>query len=182
MMKVATVREPETFPDAAKDPRWIEAMNEEMQALCKNETWDLVPCSPHKKVIGCRWIYKLKHNIDGSVNRCKARLVAKGYAPTDEVEYEETFAPVAKMAIVWTVIALAGTKGWHLHQMDVNNDFLQGELEEVFMIQPPSFESTKHLTAVYQLKKPLYELKQAPRCHGNPCLRVGLGGTIGVME
>ena len=72
MMKVATVREPETFSEAAKDPRWIEAMNEEMQALRKNETWDLVPTSPHKKAIGCRWIYKVKYNADGSVNRYKA--------------------------------------------------------------------------------------------------------------
>ena len=72
MMKVATVRKPETFSEAVKDPRCIEAMNEEMQALCKNETWDLVPTSPHKKVIGCRWIYKVKYNADGSVNRYKA--------------------------------------------------------------------------------------------------------------
>ena len=78
MMKVATVRKPETFSEAAKDPRWIEAMNEEMQALRKNETWDLVPTSPCKKVIGCRWIYKVKCNADGSVNRYKARLVEKG--------------------------------------------------------------------------------------------------------
>ena len=72
MMKVAIVREPETFSEAAKDPRWIEVMNEEMQALCKNETWDLFPTSPHKKAIGCRWIYKVKHNANGSVNRYKA--------------------------------------------------------------------------------------------------------------
>ena len=82
-------------------------MNEEMQALSKNETWDLVPHSPHKKAIGCRWIYKVKYNVDGSVNRYKARLVAKGYAQTHGVDYEETFAPVEKMTIVRTVIALA---------------------------------------------------------------------------
>ena len=82
-------------------------MNEEMQALSKNEKWDLVPHSPHKKAIGCRWIYKVKYNVDGSVNRYKARLVAKGYAQTHSVDYEETFAPVEKMTIVRTVIALA---------------------------------------------------------------------------
>ena len=69
MMKVATVREPETFSEAAKDPRWIESMNEEMQVLRKKETWDLVPTSPRNKAIGCRWIYKVKYNADGSVNR-----------------------------------------------------------------------------------------------------------------
>ena len=104
MMKVATIRELEIFSEAAKDPRWIEAMNEDMQVLCKNETWDLVPTSPRKKVIGCWWIYKMKYNADGSVNRYKARLVAKGYAQTHGVDYEETFAPVAKMTTVWTVV------------------------------------------------------------------------------
>ena len=73
MMKVATVQEPETFFEATKDPRWIEAMNEEMQVLCKNETWDLVPHSPHKKAIGYQWIYKVKYNADGSVNHYKAQ-------------------------------------------------------------------------------------------------------------
>ena len=164
MMKVASVREPETLSEAAKDPRWVDGMNEEMEALCKNETWDLVPLPPNKKAIGCRWIYKVKYNADGSVNRFKAWLVAKGYAQMHVIEYEETFAPVAKMTTVRTVIALAAAKGWHLHQMDVKNAFLQGELEEeVYMIQPPGFESRKHPHAVCRLKKPLYGLKQAPR-------------------
>ena len=130
MMKVATIREPETFSEAGKDPRWIEAMNEEMQALSKNETWDLT--SPHKKAIGCRWIYKVKYNADSSVNRYKAQLVAKGYAQTQGVDYEETFAPMAKMTTVRTVIVIAAAKGWHFHQMDVKNAFLQGELEEFY--------------------------------------------------
>ena len=77
MMKVVIVREPETFSEAAKDPRWIEAMNEEIYALCENETWDLVPTSSPKKEIGCRWIYKAKYNANGSVNHYKARLIAK---------------------------------------------------------------------------------------------------------
>ena len=134
-------------------------MNEEMEALCKNETWDLVPHTPHKKAIGCRWIYKVKHNADGSVNRLKARLVAKAYAQTHDIDYEETFALVAKMITVWTVIAVVAAKGWHLHQMDIMNAFLQGELEEeVYMIQPPGFESRVLPSAVCRLKKPLYGL------------------------
>ena len=92
--------------------------------LCKNETWDLVPTSPRKKAIRCRWIYKVKYNVDVFVNLYKARLVAKGYAQTHGVDYEETFAPVAKMTMVRTVIVLAAAKGWHLHQMDVKNAFL----------------------------------------------------------
>ena len=76
-----------------------------------NETWDLVPQSPHKKAIDCRWIYKLKYNVDGVVNRYKTRLVAKGYAQMYEVYYEETVTQVAKMMIVRTVIAVAATRG-----------------------------------------------------------------------
>ena len=109
----------------------------------------------------------MKYIADCSVNRYKARLVAKGYAQTHGVDYEKTFAPVAKMTIVRTVIALATTKGWHLHQMDVKNAFLQGELEEeVYMVQPPSFNSSTHPKAICRLKKPRYGLNQAPRaCH-----------------
>ena len=108
---MAIVREPENFSEAPKDPQWIKAMKEEMHALLKNEKWDLVPTSPHKKAIGCRWIYKVKYNVDGSVNRYKARLVAKGYAQTHGVDYEETFALVAKMTTVRTVIGLPRQKG-----------------------------------------------------------------------
>ena len=164
MMKVAIVREPETLSEAVKDLRWVIAMDENLRALCKNETWDLVPPTPHKKALGCRWIYKIKHNVDGSVNRLKERLVAKGYAQTHGIDYEDTFSPVAKMTTVRIVIALAAAKGWHLHQMDVKNAFLQGELEkEVYMIQPLGFESRVHPNVVCHLKKPLYGLKPAPR-------------------
>ena len=138
-------------------------MNEEIRALSKNKTWDLVPTSLNKKLIGCRWIYKVKYNADGSVNRYKAQLVAKGYAQTHGVDYEETFAPVEKMMTVRTVIALVAVKGWYLHQMDVKNAFLQGELEEEYMVQPPGFNSSTHTKAICRLKKPLSGLKQAPR-------------------
>ena len=88
MINRAVVREPESFAEADKDSQWDKAMNEEIQALNKNEIWDLVPHSPHKKEIGCRWIYKVKYNVDGSVNCYKARLVAKGYAQKCGVDYE----------------------------------------------------------------------------------------------
>ena len=110
-------------------------MNEEMVALHVNKTWDLVPLPKDKNIIGCKWIYKVKHNADGSVSRYKARLVAKGYAQTYGIDYEETFSPIAKMAIVRTIIAVvAASKNWVLHQMDVKNAFLHGDLqEEVYM-------------------------------------------------
>ena len=130
MMKVISVREQETLSEAVKDPRWIAALNEEMETLCKNDTWDLIPHTPHKKAIGCWWIYKVKHNADALIDRLKARLNAKGYAQMHDIAYEETFAPVAKMSIVRTVISLQAAKRWHLHQMDVKNVFLQGKLEE----------------------------------------------------
>ena len=165
MMKISEDREPETYAEAAEDPRWIEAMREEMRALVENDTWDLVPASETTpKPIGCRWVYKIKHNADGTINRFKARLVAKGYAQTHGIDYDETFAPVAKMTTVRTMIATAAAKGWHLHQMDVKNAFLQGKLEEeVYMMQSPGFESRKNPHVICRLKKSLYGLKQAPR-------------------
>ena len=151
MTRVAEVREPESYAEAAKDAHWRAAMEEEMHALAENETWDLVDAPKGVKPIGCRWVYKVKYNTDGSVNRYKARLVAKGYAQKHGIDYDETFAPVV-------------AKGWHLHQMDVKNAFLHAELEEqVYMVQPPGFHSGKNTSAVFRLKKSLYELKQAPR-------------------
>ncbi len=95
-----------------------------------NATWELVALLEDKKVIGCKWVYKVKHNADGSVSKYKARLVAKGYAQTYGIDYEETYSPVAKMTIVKAIIAMAAAKGWSLQQMDVKNDFLHGDLHE----------------------------------------------------
>ena len=140
-------------------------MREEMRALVENHTWDLVPASETTpKPIGYQWVYKIKHNADDTINRFKAWLVAKGYAQTHEIDYDEIFAPISKMTIVHTLIATTSAKGWHLHQMNVKNAFLHGELEEEFyMLQPPGFESHKHPQAVCRLKKSLYDLKQAPK-------------------
>jgi len=99
-----------------------------MDALDANRTWELVPLPEGKRAIGCKWVYKLKHNSDGSISRYKAKLVAKGYAQTHGINYEETFAPVAKMTIVRAMITVATSRGWVLHQMDVKNAFLHGEL------------------------------------------------------
>jgi hypothetical protein len=123
-----------------------------------------VPLPEGKKAIGCKWVYKVKHNSDGSISRYKARLVAKGYAQTHGIDYEETFAPVAKMAIVRAVIAMAASRGWLLHQMDVKNAFLHGKLqEEVYLDQPLRYEDMSHPNYVCRLRKTLYGLKQALR-------------------
>ena len=135
-------------------------MDEEMAALYGNESWDLVPLPKDKKTIGCKWVYKVKHNSDGSISRYKARLVAKGYAQTHGIDYEEKFSPVAKMATVPAIIGVAASKNWVLHQMDVKNAFLHGDLqEEVYMEQPQGYEDVRHPHYVCKLKKALYGLK-----------------------
>jgi len=134
MVKIIHEVEPTYFEQAVGNPKWDNAMDEEMVALDVNVTWELVALLEDKKAIRCKWVYKVKHNVDGSVSIYKAKLVAKGYAQTYGIDYEETYSPVAKMIIVRTIIAMAVTKGWSLHQMDVNNVFLHGDLqEEVFM-------------------------------------------------
>ena len=128
MAKVIQDVEPTCFENAVGNVHWDDAMNEEMAALESNDTWELVPLPNGKKAIGCKWVYKVKHKADGNIERYKARLVAKGYAQTYGIDYEETFAPVAKMATVRAVIAVAASRGWIMHRMDVKNAFLHGEL------------------------------------------------------
>jgi hypothetical protein len=109
-------------------------MDEKMVALDVNATWELVALPKDKKAIECKWVYKVKHNVDGSVSIYKTRLIANGYAQTYGINYEETYSPVAKMTIIRVIIAMAVAKGWSLHQMDVKNVFLHGDLhEKVYM-------------------------------------------------
>ena len=115
MAKVIQDVEPTCFEHATRNVHWDDAMNEEMAALEANDTWELVSLPKGKKAIGRKWVYKVKHKADGTIERYKARLVAKGYAQTYGIDYEETFTPVAKMAIVRAVIAVAASKGWIMH-------------------------------------------------------------------
>lgn len=156
---------PNTVQDALKDPKWKAAMNEEMRALQKNQTWEVVPLPDEKKTIGCKWVFTVKFNMDGSVDRYKARLVAKGYTQRYGVDYQETFAPVAKLDTIRILISLVVNRGWDLKQFDVKNAFLNGDLkEEVYMDIPPgvNFEMSKK-NEVCRLRKALYGLKQSPR-------------------
>uniref|UniRef100_A0A2N9GD96 Reverse transcriptase Ty1/copia-type domain-containing protein n=1 Tax=Fagus sylvatica TaxID=28930 RepID=A0A2N9GD96_FAGSY len=136
----ATLHEPHTFREASSDPLWQQAMKEELDALLKTGTWDLVDLPTGKSAIGCKWVYKIKTRSDGTVDRYKARLVAKGFTQEYGIDYEETFAPVARLSSVRTLIAVSASRHWPLFQMDVKNAFLNGELtEEVYMQLPPGF-------------------------------------------
>ncbi|KAK1697317.1 hypothetical protein QYE76_014183 [Lolium multiflorum] len=160
----ATKTEPPDVQAALADPRWKQAMDEEFQALKTNQTWRLVPPKRGANVIDCRWIYKVKHKADGSVDRYKARLVAKGFKQRYGIDYEDTFSPVVKIATVRLVLAISVSRGWSLRQLDVKNAFLHGVLEEeVYMRQPPGYEDKGKMNYVCKLDKALYGLKQAPR-------------------
>ena len=128
-----------------------------------NHTWTLTPLPPHKQVVGCRWIYKIKYNADGSIELYKARLVAKGYTQVEGLDCLATFSPVAKLTTVQLILALAAIFDWHLKQLDVNNAFLYGELnEEVYMSLPPGMHPA-YSNQVCKLQKSIYGLKQASR-------------------
>jgi len=138
-------------------------MQVELLALEKTGTWDIVDLPPHAKPIGCRWIFKVKHHANGSVERYIARLVAQGYTQIEGLDYFDTYSPVAKMTTVRLVIALASLNSWFIHQLDVNNAFLHGDLQEdVYMLVPPSIKTIKS-NQVCKLKKSLYGLKQSSR-------------------
>uniref|UniRef100_A0A2N9IIQ3 CCHC-type domain-containing protein n=1 Tax=Fagus sylvatica TaxID=28930 RepID=A0A2N9IIQ3_FAGSY len=159
---VLSLHEPHTYREACTNPLWQQAMTEELQALEKTHTWDLVDLPHGKSAIGCKWVYKIKTKSDGSIERYKARLVAKGYAQEYGIDYEETFAPVARITSVRSLLAIAAVHQWPLFQMDVKNAFLNGDLtEEVYMQAPPGYSDCPDKVCL--LRRALYGLKQAPR-------------------
>ncbi|KAL0291229.1 UNVERIFIED_CONTAM: Retrovirus-related Pol polyprotein from transposon RE2, partial [Sesamum angustifolium] len=134
---LSSIQEPRTFSQACKNPHWVEAMEKELYALENNETWELTTLPRDKKSIGSKWVFKLKMNPNGSVERYKARLVAKGYNHIKGVDYFDSFSPVAKTVTVRVVLAIATVKSWPLFQLDVSNTFLRGHLEEDVYMTPP---------------------------------------------
>jgi hypothetical protein len=156
--------EPSCHGEATGQQVWQDAMTEEYQSIMKNDVWDIVPRPKGKSVVTSKWIYKIKHAADGSVEKYKARFVARGFSQVEGIDYEETFAPVARYTSIRTIIALATSMGWRLHQMDVKTTFLNGEIEEeVYIEQPDGFVTHEKESHVCRLKKALYGLKQAPR-------------------
>jgi hypothetical protein len=162
-LSVTHTLEPQSYSEACKQECWQRAMNAELEALAKTGTWVIVDLPPQVKPIGSKWVYKVKYKADGTVERHKARLVAKGYNQVEGLDYFDTFSPVAKLTTVRILLALASIKQWNLHQLDVNNAFLHGDLEEdVYMTILDGVTSTKP-GQVCKLLKSLYGLKQASR-------------------
>jgi hypothetical protein len=138
-------------------------MQTELTALANNNTWTIVTLPTGVKPIGSKWVYKIKRKPDGTIDRYKARLVAKGYNQVEGVDYFQTFSPVAKMTTIMTVLAVASMQNWHIHQLDVDNAFLHGDLDEdVYMKVPQGLTGTTD-SQVCKLTKSLYGLKQASR-------------------
>jgi hypothetical protein len=156
--------EPSHYPEAVKDGKWRDDMDAEFLALQKNETWTLVPREVGQNVIGSKWVYKIKYKHDCSIERYKARLVPQGFTQRFGIDYAETFSSVIKPATIRLVMSLVVSQGWHLRQTDIQNAFLHGFLSETtFMQQPPGYEDLRYPNHAYQLKKALYDLKQAPK-------------------
>ena len=136
---------------------------EEIRALEKNQTWKVVDLPRGKTTVECKWVFTIKYNANGFVERYKARLVAKGFTQTYGIDYSETFAPVAKLNTIRVLLSLAANLDWPLQQLDVKNAFLNGDLEEeVYMDSPSDFES-QFSQKICKLQKSLYGLKQSPR-------------------
>jgi hypothetical protein len=112
-------------------------MTAELEALQLNNTWSLVPLPVGHKPIGCKWVYKIKHRSDGTIEHYKARLVAKGSIQIEGIDYQETFSPTAKLTTVRCLLAVAAARHWFIHQLDVQNAFLHGALHEVVYMEPP---------------------------------------------
>ena len=155
---LSTIFIPSCYKQAMEHQCWKIAMQAELQALEENHTWDIVPCPPIVKPIGSKWVFSVKLCSDGSLDRYKARLVSLGNKQ-EYVDYEETFAPVAKMTTVRTILAIAASQSWRLHQMDMKNVFLHGDLQEEIYMKLPSGMTISSPHDVYKLRRSLYGLK-----------------------
>lgn len=155
---------PRSYRAALADPNWRAAMQEEFAALQANDTWDLIPRPSRANVVIVKWVFKHKFKADGSLERYKARWVLRGFTQRPGVDLAETFSLVVKPATVWTVLSLALSRHWPIHQLDVKNAFLHCTLSEmVYCAQPSGFEDSAPLDFVCRLNRSLYGLKQAAR-------------------
>ncbi|GJX43201.1 retrovirus-related pol polyprotein from transposon TNT 1-94, partial [Tanacetum coccineum] len=156
--------EPKNVNEALGDESWIVAMQEELNQFIANDVWELVPQPKNMTIIGTKWVFRNKLDENGIVSRNKARLVAQGYNQQEGIDYDETYAPVARLESIRILLAYACALDFKLFQMDVKSAFLNGFInEEVYVAQPPGFIDFEKPDHVYKLKKALYGLKQAPK-------------------
>nr|KAJ0190715.1 hypothetical protein LSAT_V11C800406370 [Lactuca sativa] len=159
--------DPKTFTEAmtSRDaPLWKEAINDEMDSIMGNGTWELADLPKGRRPIGSKWIFKKKYHPDGSIFAYKARLLAKGYRQREGIDYFDTYAPVARISSIRTLIAISALKGLYIHQMDVKTTFLNGYLkEEIYLEQHERFIIPRQENKVCRLVKSLYGLKKAPK-------------------
>ncbi|GJT95081.1 retrovirus-related pol polyprotein from transposon TNT 1-94 [Tanacetum coccineum] len=159
-----TATEPKNVNEALGDESWIVAMQEELNQFIANDVWELVPQPRNMTIIGTKWVFRNKLDENGIVSRNKARLVAQGYNQQEGIDYDETYAPVARLESIRILLAYACALDFKLFQMDVKSAFLNGFInEEVYVAQPPGFIDFEKPDHVYKLKKALYGLKQAPK-------------------
>ncbi|EOY03397.1 Cysteine-rich RLK (RECEPTOR-like protein kinase) 8 [Theobroma cacao] len=155
------ITKPNSYEDDAVHEHWVTAMKEELNMIVKNKTWSLVDRPKDRQVIGVKWDFKRKLNLDGTLNKYKARLVMKGYSQIPGIDFQETFAPVARLDTIRLLIALAAAFQWKPFHWDIKSAFLNGKLdEEIYVEQPPGFELCSGQGKVYRLHKALYGLKQ----------------------
>ncbi|GKC61157.1 retrovirus-related pol polyprotein from transposon TNT 1-94 [Tanacetum coccineum] len=177
--------EPKNIKEAIADHAWIEAMQEELRQFDRLNVWELVDKPFGKTVINLKWLRKNKKDEDNTVIRNKARLVAKGYRQEEGIDFEESFAPAARLEAVRIFVAYAAHKSFPIYQMDVKTDFLNGPLkEEVYVSQPDGFFDPDHPEKVYRLRKALYGFKQALRAWYDELLTfmVSKGFTKGTID
>ncbi|GJV35799.1 retrovirus-related pol polyprotein from transposon TNT 1-94 [Tanacetum coccineum] len=156
--------EPKNINEALKDENWVMAMQEELNQFKTNDVWELVPNPMDMTIIGTKWVYRNKLDENGVVTRNKARLVAQGYNQQEGIDYDETYAPVARLESIRILLAYACALDFKLYQMDVKSAFLNGFInEEVYVAQPPGFIDFAKPNYVYRLEKAFYGLKQAPK-------------------
>ncbi|KAL0393332.1 UNVERIFIED_CONTAM: Retrovirus-related Pol polyprotein from transposon RE2 [Sesamum radiatum] len=166
--QLSILQEPTSYAQARGHLEWEQAMDEELQALENNQTWTLIALPNEKKAISSHWVYKLKMNPDGTVNCYKARLVAKGYSQIEGIDYTDSFSPVAKTVTVRLFLGIAAAHSWPVHQLDINNAFLHGFLdEEVYMTPPDGYSAPPGQFAEFGFKQSAHDhclfIKPAPQ-------------------
>jgi hypothetical protein len=183
---LASTGELSNHHEALGNSQWKNAMDQEFTALLKIKTWHLVPQQHGANIIDCKWVYKIKKKADGSIDRYKARLVAKGFKQRYGIDYEDTFSLVVKATTNRLLLSVVVSNGWSI-RLDVQNVYLHGVLEEeVYMRQPPGYESKEHPNFVCRLDKAIYGLKQALRAWyarlSSKLIHLGFAASTGDMS